>query len=230
VRHARACVPACVSVRKCARARVGMRACPPHAATLHAGPTGSPCDVCAGRDWAHSSTCLKSRQQRSSLALNSRTCIVKRLPLGCRIQSPGADVAGVSPVPVQTWQGRAQSRYRSGGRAQFRCRCGRGGPSPSPDLAARSRRRCGQQGRAQSRRRCGRGEPSPGADVAGASPVGLAYKGHRALGTVSAQLQSPGNGTTSRSACNRPGCTSHATWTLHDRARLQSAACRCWCI
>ena len=34
--------------------------------------------------------------------------------------SPGADVAGVGPIPVQMWPGRAQSR----------CGCGRGEPSP----------------------------------------------------------------------------------------------------
>ena len=39
--------------------------------------------------------------------------------------SPGSDVAGVSPVPVQMWQGSAQSR----------CRCGRGEPSPGADVA-----------------------------------------------------------------------------------------------
>jgi hypothetical protein len=39
--------------------------------------------------------------------------------------SPDADVAAVRPVPVQMWQGRAQSR----------CRCGRGGPSPGADLS-----------------------------------------------------------------------------------------------
>jgi hypothetical protein len=65
--------------------------------------------------------------------------------------SPGADVAGaspvqayvaaVSPVQVQMWQGRAQSR----------CRCGCSVPSPGADVAGAS--------------------PSPGADVAGASPV-----------------------------------------------------------
>ena len=46
-----------------------------------------------------------------------------------------------SRVPMQMWQGRAQSR----------CRCGRSEPDPGADVA--------------------RGEPSPGADVAGASPV-----------------------------------------------------------
>jgi hypothetical protein len=39
--------------------------------------------------------------------------------------SPGADVGGMSPVPVQMRQGRAQSR----------CRCGRGEPSPGADVA-----------------------------------------------------------------------------------------------
>ena len=38
---------------------------------------------------------------------------------------PGADVAGVSPVPAQMWPGRAQSR----------CRCGRGEPSLGADVA-----------------------------------------------------------------------------------------------
>ena len=37
---------------------------------------------------------------------------------------PGADVAGVSLVPVQMWQGRAQSRRDVGGWARSRCRCG----------------------------------------------------------------------------------------------------------
>ncbi len=38
--------------------------------------------------------------------------------------SPGADVAGVGPVPVQMWLGWAQSQ----------CRCGRGEPSPGADV------------------------------------------------------------------------------------------------
>jgi len=42
--------------------------------------------------------------------------------------SPGADVGGVSLVPVQMWQRRAQSR----------CRCGRGELSPGADVAAAS--------------------------------------------------------------------------------------------
>ncbi len=40
--------------------------------------------------------------------------------------SPGADVAGVSLVPVQMWRGRAQSS----------CYCGRGEPSVGADMAA----------------------------------------------------------------------------------------------
>jgi hypothetical protein len=55
-----------------------------------------------------------------------------------------ADVAGVSPLPEQMWQGRAQSR---GG-------CDRCEPSPSTEWESKP-----------SRRRCGRGEPSPSADV-----------------------------------------------------------------
>jgi hypothetical protein len=77
-------------------------------------------------------------------------------------------VAGASPVPVQMWQGRAQSR----------CRCGRGEPGPGADAAGVSpvpvqmwqgRARPVQMWlrRARSRCRCGRGEPSPGADVDG---------------------------------------------------------------
>jgi hypothetical protein len=60
--------------------------------------------------------------------------------------SPGADVAGVRPVPAQMWPGRARSRRR----------CGRGEPSPGADVA-----RVGPvpaqmwHGWAQSRRRCG---------------------------------------------------------------------------
>ncbi len=65
-------------------------------------------------------------------------------------------------VPVQRWQGRAQSR----------CRGGRGEPSPGAEVAAVSPVPVQSwQGRAQSRCRVGRGEPSPGAEVAGASPV-----------------------------------------------------------
>ena len=52
--------------------------------------------------------------------------------------SPGADVAGASPVLAQMWRGRARSWRR----------CGGGEPSRGADVA-------------------GRGEPSRGADVAG---------------------------------------------------------------
>jgi hypothetical protein len=65
--------------------------------------------------------------------------------------SPGAAVAGASPVPVRMWWGRA---------------------SPGADVAGASPVPAQMwQGRAQSWCGCGRGEPSPGADVAGASPV-----------------------------------------------------------
>ena len=37
---------------------------------------------------------------------------VIRCRCGSGEPSPGADVEGVSPVPVQMWQGRAQSRCR----------------------------------------------------------------------------------------------------------------------
>jgi hypothetical protein len=75
--------------------------------------------------------------------------------------SPADDVAGVSRVPVQRWQG-VTSPGAARGLAQFQRRCGMGEHTPSVNVG---------QGRAQSRRRCGRGEPSPGADVAGVSPV-----------------------------------------------------------
>ena len=53
-----------------------------------------------------------------------------------RHPSPGADVARASPVPVQMWQGWAQSRRI----------CGQGEPSLGADVArlAMSRRRCGE--------------------------------------------------------------------------------------
>ncbi len=56
---------------------------------------------------------------------------LQRTPPRCSpVQAAPVDVAhdrqsGVSPVPVQMWQGRAQSR----------CRCGRGEPSPGADVA-----------------------------------------------------------------------------------------------
>ena len=52
--------------------------------------------------------------------------------------SPGADVAGVSPVPVQMWRGEPSPGADVAGRAQSRRRCGRGlapmarGPSARP--------------------------------------------------------------------------------------------------
>ena len=65
-------------------------------------------------------------------------------------------------VPMQMWQGRAQSR----------CRGGRGGPSLSADVGGVSPVPMQMwQGSAQSRCRCGRDGPSPDADVAGVSPV-----------------------------------------------------------
>ena len=69
------------------------------------------------------------------------------------VLTPIAGVAGASPVPVQMWQRRAQSR----------CRCGRGERSPGADVAGASSVPVQMwQGWAQSRCRCGSGEPSPG--------------------------------------------------------------------
>jgi hypothetical protein len=73
-------------------------------------------------------------------ALAQRWCAEERAinGRGC----PGADsVGGVSPVPVQMWAGRAQSRRR----------CGKGEPSPGADVVGMS--------------------PCPGADVGRVSPV-----------------------------------------------------------
>ena len=58
--------------------------------------------------------------------------------------SPRADVAALSAVRVDVWQGRAQSP----------CRCGSGEPSSGGDVVD-----------------CGSGEPSCGGDVAGVDPV-----------------------------------------------------------
>ena len=72
---------------------------------------------------------------------------------------PGANVAPLSPVPVQRWEGRAQSQ----------CRCGRVGSTPgSNDHVWIGRRRHGsQRPEAESTEAEGRGgQASPGADVA----------------------------------------------------------------
>ena len=72
--------------------------------------------------------------------------VVRQHPASLRhLPSPGADVAGVSPVPSQMWQGE---------------------PSPGADVAGVSPVPSQMwQGRAKSQCRCGRGEPSPGADA-----------------------------------------------------------------
>jgi hypothetical protein len=70
------------------------------------------------------------------------------------------------PVPVHMWQGRAQSR----------CTCGKGEPSPGADVARASPVPAQMwQGRAQSRCTCGKGEPSPGADVEGLQTLVFAW-------------------------------------------------------
>jgi hypothetical protein len=70
--------------------------------------------------------------------------------------SPGADVAGVGPVPVQMGLDRPGPRADAGVFRMNRLR-------QSPHRRGRSE--------PQSRRRCGGGAPSPGADVAGVRPV-----------------------------------------------------------
>ena len=54
------------------------------------------------------------------------------------LPSPGADVEAESPVPVQMWQGRAQSplvQMWRGEPSPHWCRCGSGEPSPGADVA-----------------------------------------------------------------------------------------------
>jgi hypothetical protein len=55
------------------------------------------------------------------------TCAKSRRRCGRAEPSPDAD--GASPVPMQMWQERAQSRCNEVVGAQSRCRCGRGEPS-----------------------------------------------------------------------------------------------------
>jgi hypothetical protein len=86
-------------------------------------------------------------------------CIVVQAVLEeVKRQAEGANRlhGSVSPVPAQMWQGRAQSR----------CRCGRGEPSPRADVTRASPvlRRCG--GGEPSPSAMWQGEPSPSADVA----------------------------------------------------------------
>ena len=65
---------------------------------------------------------------RATLARARHWCAQSRCRCGRGEPSPGADVAGVSPVLVQMWQGRAPSQPS----------CGRGEPSPSPVVAGAS--------------------------------------------------------------------------------------------
>jgi hypothetical protein len=72
----------------------------------------------------HSRWAWRMRPQRGA---DCGSAVMQR----CNGPSSGADVAGVGPVPAQMWQGRAQSRCRCGrGWAQSRCGCGRREPSP----------------------------------------------------------------------------------------------------
>jgi hypothetical protein len=105
-----------------------------------------------------------------------RPCLAQAAENGPRIRcgrgepSPGADVAGVSPVPpVQMWQGCAQSRRR----------CGRGEHSPGADCCA--------MGEPSSRCRYAPGEISPGAD----SDVGRVG---RSVLTRNTRARAPGAG------------------------------------
>jgi hypothetical protein len=120
-------------------------------AQLHRGrPCMRPSTHCGAG--AHGSACGdRVRRYRRNGAQSRCRC-------GSGWPSPGADVAGVRPVPVQMWQGCApvpgqmwegaspvlmQMWQRMGpvpvqmwhGWAQSRCRCGMGGPSADADMA-----------------------------------------------------------------------------------------------
>ncbi len=117
-----------------------------------------------------------SAQERTTLAMSSADGswygVTVRLYLPARRAPPsaGADVAGVSPVPVQMWAGGARSWCRCGrGRAQSRCRCGGGEPSPGADVAPGPV--ADAAGASPVRVQMWRGRARPGADVAEASPV-----------------------------------------------------------
>jgi hypothetical protein len=78
--------------------------------------------------------------------------------------SPGTDVAGRAPVPVQMLEGRAPVPVQMWPRCRPVSAQMWQGASTVPVQML--------EGRAQSRCRCGRDEPSPGADVGGVSPDG----------------------------------------------------------
>jgi hypothetical protein len=76
---------------------------------------------------------MHARAQRTHAIAHVRSAAERTRTRHSEEPSPGADVGGASPVPVQMWAGRVQSRCRCGrvpvqmwaGRAQSRCRCGR---------------------------------------------------------------------------------------------------------
>jgi hypothetical protein len=106
---------------------------------------------------------LPRRTQRRSLQARGPGAVWQgRAQSRCRCgrgePSPGADVAGVSPVPVPMWRGQKAAQYLG------RCR------PPQPPPRTRGMPKC-PAARAKLPCRCGRRGPTPGADVAGASPV-----------------------------------------------------------
>ncbi len=103
------------------------RAAPP-SAMPHAPASSLPLTACVGSTGdpplrRRLSSPSPSASASAAASLRNRSSAVSSF-LGLAaapppVRSPGADVAGVGPVPVQMWQGWAQSR----------CRCGRGGPT-----------------------------------------------------------------------------------------------------
>ena len=116
--------------------------CAPGPTTISSSYSGHPCVLrsCrfpappAAKERRSTGTCLTHPLHTLTLAprtdARSRHISSGYGPARCTCgrgePSPGADVAGASPVPVRMWQRWAQSR----------CNCGRGEPSAGADVAA----------------------------------------------------------------------------------------------
>ncbi len=80
----------------------------------------------AGEQRTRCQCCQRRKPQRSRVT-SVRPRSQSRCTCGQERAQPGTDVAGLSPVPAQMWQGSPKSPCRCGsGRAQSRRRCGQG--------------------------------------------------------------------------------------------------------
>ena len=156
-------VRACACVRACMWSRTGTR---PISVSAFMGdcaalPSDSPFSVlqsalCRRASFRHDiyETVLRSGDYSSPSSVTttseSKVKALRNIFTCAGEPTPGADVAGVSPLPAQMWQGRAQVRNR----------CGRGRVEPSPGANVAG-------GGPSPGKKCGRGDPSLGADVAG---------------------------------------------------------------